>query len=82
MKSPKNLRRQESWKNTIRVAWKIDPAIVVHLVERFKNNLTVCYEAGRWIRAHTRDVLDHAEALQFVVGQQLDRNVIRDLKVE
>lgn len=65
----------------VRTAWKIDPALVVHLAERFKHWPVVEREAGRWIRAHTRDVLDHAEALHFVVGQRLDRYVARDLRV-
>lgn len=65
----------------VRTAWKIDPALVVHLAERFKHWPVVEREAGRWIRAHTRDVLDYAEALRFVVGQRLDRYVARDLRV-
>lgn len=72
---------QDSWTTVVRTAWKIDPALVVHLAERFKHWPVVEREAGRWIRAHTRDVLDYAEALRFVVGQRLDRYVARDLRV-
>ncbi|THH11990.1 hypothetical protein EW145_g299 [Phellinidium pouzarii] len=69
----------EAWNSEVRTAWKIDPGLVVYLPERFKN-ATVEREAGKWVRAHPREVLDHADALRFVVGDRLDRGVQRDMK--
>ncbi|KAI5120463.1 hypothetical protein M0805_006483 [Coniferiporia weirii] len=70
---------EDAWITEVRTAWKIDPGLVVHFTERFKN-LTVEREVGRWVRTHTREVLDHPDALRFVVGDRLDRGVQRDLK--
>ena len=64
----------------IRTAWKIDPALVVYLGERFKHAI-VEKEVGRWIRAHSREFLDHPTALKYVVGEKLDQFLSRDLKV-
>ncbi|KAH8117021.1 hypothetical protein DFH11DRAFT_1687803 [Phellopilus nigrolimitatus] len=69
----------DSWIKEVRTAWKVDPGLVVHLPERFKN-ATVEREAGRWIRAHSREVMDYPDALRLVVGDKLDRSVQRDLK--
>ncbi|KAL5511303.1 STT4 [Sanghuangporus vaninii] len=68
-----------AWINEIRTAWKIDPALVVYLPERFKS-IPVENECGRWIRAHTQEVLDYPEALNFVVGKGLSTVIQRDLK--
>ena len=64
----------------IRTAWKIDPAIVVHFPRRFVHPI-IEKEAGRWVRAHSREVIDYPEALQFLIGDRLDLGVTRDLKV-
>ena len=53
---------------------------MVYLPERFKHP-AVEREAGRWIRAHPREVLDHPEALKFILGERLDRSMQRDVKV-
>jgi phosphatidylinositol 4-kinase len=64
----------------IRTSWQVDPAIAAHLPQRFKH-FVVEREVGRWIRAHSRQVIDCPEALRFVVGDKTDRNYPRDLKV-
>ncbi|TDL24976.1 atypical/PIKK/PI4K protein kinase [Rickenella mellea] len=70
---------EDTWIGVIRAAWKVDPSIAVHLTERFKHPI-VEREVGRWVRAHTRDVLSIPEALNFVLGDRLDPMVPRDLK--
>ena len=60
-------------------AWKIDPKLVVFMSERFKG-LGLEMEAGRWIRAHTREVMDVPEALHFIAGDRMNAGVQRDLK--
>lgn len=64
----------------VRIAWRLDPAVAVHLPGRFKSPL-VEREVGRWVRAHTRDVLDVPEAIKFLLADRLGFNVARDLKV-
>ena len=66
--------------DVIRTSWQVDPAIAAHLPQRFKH-VFVEREVGRWIRAHSRQVIDCAEALRFVVGEKIDRSYTRDLKV-
>lgn len=60
--------------------WQIEPAIAVHMPERF-HNATVNGEVTRLVRSTTRDVLDSPESLKFLVGDRLDVGVQRDLKV-
>lgn len=71
---------QAAWLSTIRNLWELDPAIVVHMPERF-HNMTVSNEVMRLIRSNTREVLDIPEALYFLVGDKLDVGIQRDLKV-
>ena len=71
---------QDTWLEIIRTAWRVDPTIVVHLPQRFKH-ATVEREAGRWIRAHSHQVIDCPVALRFVVGDKVDKTLPRDLKV-
>ena len=74
-----NLNTQETWIAEVRTAWKVDPGLVVYLPERFKNP-TVEREAGRWIRAHAKEFLDHPAGLHFIIGERLDHGITRDLK--
>ncbi|EKM55298.1 uncharacterized protein PHACADRAFT_255820 [Phanerochaete carnosa HHB-10118-sp] len=67
------------WVNTIRNVWKIDPAIAVHMNERF-NIAALNNETTRLVRSNTRDVLDVPEALLFLIGDRLDVSIQRDLK--
>lgn len=66
--------------NEVGTAWRINPGLVVHLPERFKN-VVVERECGRWVRTHNLDVLDHPDALRFVVANRSENNVQRDSKV-
>ncbi|PPQ98140.1 hypothetical protein CVT26_003184 [Gymnopilus dilepis] len=68
-----------SWSEIVRTVWRLDPAIAVHLTERFKN-ATIRYEVGKLVRSSTIDILDTPEAMTFLVGDRLDSNVRRDLK--
>jgi phosphatidylinositol 4-kinase A len=71
---------QSSWATVVRTVWEIDPAIAVYIAERFKSP-GVQSEVGKLVRSSTPDVLDTPEALHFLVGDRLDLNVRRDLKV-
>jgi phosphatidylinositol 4-kinase len=65
----------------VRMVWQIDPAIAVHLPERFKGSVVVHNEVTKLVRSTTRDVLDTAEALPFLLGDRIDSAVRRDLRV-
>ena len=72
---------QSSWASAVRNVWKVDPAIAVYMSERF-NAPALHGEVTRLVRSNTRDILDVAEALPFLIGDKLDGNVQRDLKVD
>jgi len=65
----------------VRMVWQVDPAIAVHLPERFKSYTVVRNEVTKLVRSTTRDVLDTPEALPFLLGDRIDSAVRRDLKV-
>lgn len=69
-----------AWSTIIRTLWRLDPAIVVHLAERFKNP-SVRHEVGKTVRFNASDVLDVPEALSFLLGDRLDSAISRNLKV-
>ncbi|KAJ6618823.1 hypothetical protein B0H10DRAFT_2217316 [Mycena sp. CBHHK59/15] len=71
---------EASWATMVRRVWQIDPAIAVHLPERFKSSIVVRNEVAKLVRSATRDVLDTPEALPFLLGDRLDSTVRRDLK--
>jgi phosphatidylinositol 4-kinase len=60
--------------------WQVDPAIAIFFAERFQYT-TIRFEVSRLVRSATASVLDVPEALLFLVGERLDPNVRRDLKV-
>ena len=60
--------------------WSLNPAIAIHLSERFKLAV-VRNEVTKLVRSNTVDVLDVPESLPFLLGDKLDPNVSRDLKV-
>jgi phosphatidylinositol 4-kinase A len=65
----------------VRLTWQLNPAITVYLPERFM--LPVVHnEVTRCIRSNTTALLDVPDALRFLVGERLDANVRRDLKVK
>ncbi|KAJ7085721.1 hypothetical protein B0H15DRAFT_846088 [Mycena belliarum] len=71
---------EASWAAMVRTVWEIDPAIAIHLPERFKSYAVVRNEVTKLIRSTPRDVLDTPEALPFLLGDRLDSAVRRDLK--
>ncbi|KAJ7940268.1 hypothetical protein B0H13DRAFT_2299305 [Mycena leptocephala] len=71
---------EASWAAMVRMVWQIDPAIAVHLPERFKGSVVVHNEVTKLVRSTTRDVLDTAEALPFLLGDRIDSAVRRDLR--
>ncbi|KAJ7709476.1 hypothetical protein B0H17DRAFT_1155491 [Mycena rosella] len=71
---------EASWAAMVRTVWQIDPTIAVHLPERFKGYAAVRNEVTKLVRSTTRDVLDTPEALPFLLGDQMDSAVRRDLK--
>ena len=70
---------QPGWISAIRNMWQVDPAIAVHMPERF-HNASVNGEVIRLIRSSTRDILDSPDSLKFLVGDRLDIGIQRDLK--
>ncbi|TFK94778.1 atypical/PIKK/PI4K protein kinase [Polyporus arcularius HHB13444] len=68
-----------TWTSTIRKTWEIDPAISVHLAERFDYPV-VQNTVGSLVRSATQDVLDVPEGLRFLLGGRLDQGVQRDLR--
>ncbi|KAF8529176.1 hypothetical protein BU17DRAFT_73353 [Hysterangium stoloniferum] len=68
-----------TWRRTITTAWKIDPAIAIHLSDRFKHPV-IDAEVGKWVRSNTRTVVGVPDALRYLIGDRLNSNVRRDLK--
>lgn len=60
--------------------WQVDPAIAVFFAERFQNMASRA-EVAKLVRSNTANVLDVPEALPLLVGDRLDPNIRRDLKV-
>ncbi|KZT60454.1 hypothetical protein CALCODRAFT_119134 [Calocera cornea HHB12733] len=67
------------WAQAVRTAWKIDPAIAVHMGERFKSP-SVHSEIGRLVRAQPKEAVDIPEALPFLLGDQLQTGNRASLK--
>ena len=64
----------------VKTMWQIDPAIAVFFAERFQH-VTAKSEVLKLVRSNTVNILDVPEALPLLVGDRLDPNVRRDLKV-
>lgn len=62
----------------VQTAWKINPAIAVHLVERTKL-AAVTNEVSRLVKTQPSAVMDCPEALRFLIGDggQLHRKATR-----
>ncbi|KAJ4475685.1 hypothetical protein J3R30DRAFT_3735539 [Lentinula aciculospora] len=72
---------ESSWPALIRTLWQINPAISVHLTERFKLNV-IRSEVTKLVRSSTPDVLDVPEALDFLLGEGMELAAVRrDLKL-
>ncbi|KAK7034075.1 Phosphatidylinositol 4-kinase stt4 [Paramarasmius palmivorus] len=71
---------EHAWISVVRAVWQVDPAIAIHLAERFKVPI-IRNEVTKLVRSSAVDVLDVPEALAFLLGDQLDPSVHRDLKL-
>ncbi|KAF9265698.1 hypothetical protein L218DRAFT_986377 [Marasmius fiardii PR-910] len=71
---------EHSWLSVVRTVWHIDPAIGVHLFERFKV-LALRNEVAKLVRSSCVDVLDVPEAIGFLMGDRMEPIINRDLKL-
>lgn len=69
----------DSWNQVVRTAWRIDPAIAVHMSERFKAP-AVSSEVNRLVRANPGEVCHVPEALRFFLGERLSPMIGPELK--
>ncbi|KAG8958845.1 phosphatidylinositol-4- kinase, partial [Tulasnella sp. 425] len=69
----------DSWNQVVRTAWRIDPAIAVHMSERFKAP-AVSLEVNRLVRANPGEVCHVPEALRFFLGERLSPMIGPELK--
>ncbi|PPQ71810.1 hypothetical protein CVT24_006200, partial [Panaeolus cyanescens] len=70
---------ESSWLTVVRNLWRLDPAIAVYLIDRFKNN-AVRQEVIKLVRSSPIDALAIPEALPLLLGERLDPSVKRDLR--
>ncbi len=71
---------QDSWIPLVRRAWKIFPAVAIHMGERI-NTPEVHNEIIRLVRLNPRATLDIPEALHYLLGDQLENASLPALKV-
>lgn len=71
---------QTSWAQIIRTVWQINPAIAIHLPERFKSPV-VRNEVSKLVPSYTIEALDIPEALPFLLGDRLDPKSRQDFRV-
>ncbi|KAG9016282.1 phosphatidylinositol-4- kinase [Tulasnella sp. 427] len=69
----------DSWYQVVRTAWRIDPAIAVHMAERFKAP-SVSLEVNRLVRANPDEVSHVPEALRSFLGDRLSPIIVPELK--
>ncbi|KAK8853241.1 hypothetical protein IAR55_003943 [Kwoniella newhampshirensis] len=77
-----NLERSttgDEWTRLVQKAWKLNPAMAVHMGERFKN-APVQVEISRLVKADPKAVIDVPEALHFLLGDKLEPNAKAALK--
>ncbi|KAJ9125427.1 hypothetical protein QFC22_000388 [Naganishia vaughanmartiniae] len=65
----------DAWPRMVRAAWHIDPAIAVHMGERFKIP-HVHSEITRIIKLAPRAAIEVPEALQYLLGIELQRDAL------
>ena len=70
---------QEPWSKLVRTAWKVSPAIAVHMAERVKMPV-VTQEVTSLVRSFTKDAVDVPEALQFLLGETIQANAKQHLQ--
>ncbi|ODN73286.1 hypothetical protein L202_07835 [Cryptococcus amylolentus CBS 6039] len=67
------------WARLVQKAWKLNPAVAVHMGERFKN-LPVQAEISRLVKSDPKAVIDVPEALHFLLGDKLENDAKPALK--
>lgn len=70
---------ENNWPTVVRTVWDIDPAIAVHMMERFKST-SAHGEVEKLVRANPMDVANTAEGLSFLVDENSRFHQRRDLK--
>ena len=63
-----------------RSVWEIDPAIAIHMMERFKSP-AVHSEVQRLVRANPAVVMHTPESLRYLIDDTARLNQRRELKV-
>ena len=71
---------QREWPTLIKQAWRFNPAIAVHMGERFKNS-AVQAELTRLVRLEPQRVLGVPEAVRYLIGDHVDPSARAALKV-
>ncbi|KDQ11709.1 hypothetical protein BOTBODRAFT_147082 [Botryobasidium botryosum FD-172 SS1] len=61
----------DAWAQIIRTAWKVNVAIAIHMVERFKYPV-VLQEVTRLIRLHPEEAMAIPEALTYFLADKLE----------
>nr|XP_018260847.1 phosphatidylinositol 4-kinase [Kwoniella dejecticola CBS 10117]OBR83005.1 phosphatidylinositol 4-kinase [Kwoniella dejecticola CBS 10117] len=69
----------DEWTRLVGKAWKLNPAMAVHMGERFKN-APVQAEISRLVKSDPKSVIQVAEALHFLLGDKLENNARAALK--
>lgn len=64
----------------VRKAWTLDPAIAVHMGERFKIPV-VQTEIARLVKLSPKSVVEVPEALQYLLGLELQRDALPAIRV-
>lgn len=71
---------EDGWREMIRTAWSVDPAIATHMAERFKRQV-VENELTRLLRSNPSVALHVPEAVKFFIGDRFSRHQKRDHKL-
>jgi hypothetical protein len=71
---------ETSWTTVVRVGWKVDPYLAVHLSERF-TSLSMSKEIRRLIKANPQDVRKSPLAAQLLLGESLSPDLGFQLNV-
>ncbi|KAI8581455.1 hypothetical protein K450DRAFT_233176 [Umbelopsis ramanniana AG] len=75
----KSMLVDELWKDTVRLAWEIDPRLAVQMPVRFKNPV-IESELRNVIANNTLEAVDDAEALVILLGDKLAPNTRLNLR--
>ncbi|KIJ69126.1 hypothetical protein HYDPIDRAFT_23983 [Hydnomerulius pinastri MD-312] len=70
---------ENNWPAVVRTLWEIDPAIAVHMMERFKSPAAHS-EVERFVRANPTDVAHTPEGLRYLIDDSARAAHRRELK--